>query len=269
MRAVRSSEPLSAGNGHDPVSQYEFYATLDLDKPSCPDRTTVLLELLRDAVSMRGGVSRVLDLGCGEGFQAALAREVVAPATVLGVDWSAGALRRAKGRRLSLVQAGVDGRDLPFPDGSFDVVIFSEVIEHLVDTDHAISEIRRILVDDGILLISTPNLAAWFNRLLLLIGVQPLFSEVSRVRIFGRPGQQVAGHLRIFTYRALREFLEAQGVAIHAVRGAAYHQLPRPARVIDRFMRRWPSAAAVLVVSARKTPLAPRPKADGGTLLGP
>src|SRR3954462_6431923 len=103
MSTVRDERRRGSGDGTElaaPLSQYEFYSSLDLDKPSCPDRTLVLLDLLRNAAATAGAVSRVLDLGCGEGFQASLAYEVVAPATVVGVDWSAGALQRAKTRPL-------------------------------------------------------------------------------------------------------------------------------------------------------------------------
>jgi hypothetical protein len=58
---------------------------------------------------------------------------------------------------------------------------------------------RRVLRPGGVLLLSTPNLAAWFNRSLVLLGVQPVFSEVSLRRVYGRPGREVAGHLRLFT----------------------------------------------------------------------
>ena len=101
-------------------------------------------------------------------------------------------------------------------------------------------------------MLSTPNLAAWFNRILLALGVQPLFTEVSRKRVFGRPGRQVAGHLRVFTWRALRQFLGSQGLRILRVTGAGYDDLPRSVQRLDRVLARWPSLAADVVVVAEK-----------------
>lgn len=50
----------------------------------------------------------------------------------------------------------------PYQDASFDVVLFMEVLEHLrEDPMHALSEINRILKQDGLLLLSTPNIASW------------------------------------------------------------------------------------------------------------
>ena len=127
-------------------------------------------------------------------------------------------------------------------------MIMSELIEHLVDTDAAVEEARRVLRPGGILLLSTPNLAAWFNRGLLGLGIQPVFSEVSLRGIYGRPGHEVVGHLRLFTRRALVEFLTARGFACERVLRRA---LPRraaaaAARWIARCAagRRWPASCS-------------------------
>jgi SAM-dependent methyltransferase len=141
---------------------------------------------------------------------------------------------------------------LPLAPASVDVVIMSELIEHLVDTDAALAEAWRVLARDGTLLLSTPNLAAWYNRVLLAVGVQPLFTEVSLHGIYGRPGSEVVGHLRIFTRRALAGLLEASGFVDVDISGAPYHDVPRPFRPLDRLMCRVPSLASILLASARK-----------------
>jgi hypothetical protein len=102
------------------------------------------------------------------------------------------------------------------------------------------------------LLLSTPNLAAWYNRGLLALGIQPVFSEVSLRGVFGRPGSEVAGHLHLFTRRALVEFVSARGFDCVSVAGARYHDVPRPLRPLDRMFCLWPSAASILLISARK-----------------
>jgi hypothetical protein len=109
-----------------------------------------------------------------------------------------------------------------------------------------------VLRPGGSLLLSTPNLAAWYNRGLLAFGIQPVFSEVSLRGVFGRPGRVVAGHLRLFTRRALTEFLTASGFRCVTVTGARYHDVPRPLGPLDRAFCRWPAAASILLVHARK-----------------
>ncbi|MEW1658775.1 MULTISPECIES: class I SAM-dependent methyltransferase [unclassified Streptomyces] len=202
----------------------------------------------------------VLDIGCGDGTAAATAADALAGHRVIGVDWSQDALRRAAPRIDHVVRGQLTDDGLPFATGSADAVLFSEVIEHLVDPDAALDELRRVLRPGGHLLLSTPNLAAWYNRGLLLAGVQPVFSEVSLRAIHGRPGTQVVGHLRLYTARALRAFLTASGFDVIRIAGAPYHDVPRPLRPLDRAACHAPSLSSILLAHARPTPShQPRP----------
>ncbi|MZG14818.1 methyltransferase domain-containing protein [Streptomyces sp. SID5914] len=194
----------------------------------------------------------VLDVGCGDGSAAAVAARELAGHRIVGVDWSQDALRRAAQRVPAVVRGELTGDGLPFAAGGADAVLFSEVVEHLVDPDGALDELRRVLKPGGHLMLSTPNLAAWYNRALLLAGVQPVFSEVSLRRIHGRPGREVVGHLRLFTARALREFVTASGFEVVRLAGAPFHGVPRPLRALDRAACRVPSAASILLLHARR-----------------
>jgi SAM-dependent methyltransferase len=61
----------------------------------------------------------------------------------------------------------VDNKSYPFPNGSFDAVFVGEVLEHLSDPDRFFEEVHRILRKKGTLVITTPNSAAWHNRIAL------------------------------------------------------------------------------------------------------
>ncbi|MEV3859127.1 class I SAM-dependent methyltransferase [Streptomyces sp. NPDC050095] len=214
-------------------------------------QTRVLAEALR-------GTRRaaILDIGCGDGSAAATAARLLPGHRLIGVDWSQDALRRAADRApdaVQVVRGELTGHGLPFGDGTADAVLLSEVIEHLVDPDAALDEIRRVLRPGGHLMLSTPNLAAWYNRALLLAGVQPVFSEVSLRAIHGRPGTEVVGHLRLYTRRALREFVAAAGFDVVRVTGAPFHGVPRPLRPLDRAACAAPSLASILLLHARRT----------------
>jgi SAM-dependent methyltransferase len=230
----------------------EFYERPDVPLRSGLDRARrqarMLAGMLRDVT----GPAVIIDLGCGDGSALAIAAEHNPAHRFAGIDWSGDALRQAQAAGLTVVRASVSGGSLPVADGAADVVIMSELIEHLVDPDGAVAEARRILRPGGSLLLSTPNLAAWYNRGLLAFGIQPIFSEVSLRGVFGRPGRVVAGHLRLFTRRALTEFLTASGFRCVTVTGARYHDVPRPLAPLDRAFCRWPSAASILLVHARK-----------------
>ncbi|MFE9659528.1 methyltransferase domain-containing protein [Streptomyces sp. NPDC005955] len=194
----------------------------------------------------------VLDVGCGDGSAARAAGPLLAGHRVIGVDWSHHALRRARHHLTDVVRGELaDGR-LPLRSGCADAVLFSEVIEHLVDPDAALDELRRVLRPGGHLMLSTPNLAAWYNRGLLLAGVQPVFSEVSLRGIHGRPGREVIGHLRLYTARALREFVAASGFEVVRLAGAPFHGVPRPLRPLDRLACAAPSLSSILLLHARR-----------------
>jgi SAM-dependent methyltransferase len=103
------------------------------------------------------------------------------------------------------------------PDGSIDVILASEVIEHVFDPDAMVELCKRLLKPGGLLVITTPNLASALNRLALLLGRQPADTEVSTVSRFGYPGachRPVVGHIRVFTFGALLEFLRFHGLAV-------------------------------------------------------
>ncbi|MET7637968.1 methyltransferase domain-containing protein [Streptomyces sp. NPDC005438] len=217
---------------------------------SGPDRSRRQATILARALGDTPGT--VLDIGCGDGSAAATASRILDRHRIVGVDWSQDALRRAS-RHLTPVRGELTAPGLPFTDGCADAALFSEVIEHLVDPDSALDELHRVLRPGGHLLLSTPNLAAWYNRGLILAGIQPVFSEVSLRGIHGRPGSQVVGHLRLYTARALRSMLPASGFEIVRITGAPYHDVPRPFRPLDRLACHTPSLASILLVHARRS----------------
>jgi SAM-dependent methyltransferase len=229
----------------------EFYSSPGVPLSSGPDRARRQAQMLAETLRGFAGPAVVVDLGCGDGSALAVAARHNPAHRFAGIDWSGDALRRAQALGLTVVRGSIN-RSLPVADGAADVVIMSELIEHLVDPDGAVAEVRRVLRPGGSLLLSTPNLAAWYNRGLLAVGIQPIFSEVSLRGVFGRPGRVVAGHLRLFTRRALTEFLTASGFRCVTVTGARYHDVPRPLGLLDRAFCRWPSAASILLVRARK-----------------
>jgi SAM-dependent methyltransferase len=99
----------------------------------------------------------VLDVGCNTGYGtvrlASVARRAV------GVDVSPAALSEARQRagadRVEYLL--VDGRTLPFPDATWDVVTSFQVIEHLDDPHVYLREIERVLAPGGVALLTTPN----------------------------------------------------------------------------------------------------------------
>jgi len=230
----------------------DFYENPTVPVASGPSRTLRQARILATALGPPTEQPRtVLDIGCGDGTAAATAAPLLTGHRVIGVDWSQDALTRARTHLPYTVRGELTA--LPLHSAAADAVLFSEVIEHLVDPDTALAEIRRVLRPGGHLMLSTPNLAAWYNRALLLAGVQPVFSEVSLRAIHGRPGKEVVGHLRLYTPRALREFVTAAGFEVVGLKGAPFHGVPRPFRPLDRLACVRPQLASILLLHARKT----------------
>jgi 2-polyprenyl-3-methyl-5-hydroxy-6-metoxy-1,4-benzoquinol methylase len=234
------------------ASLQAFYEKPEVPLSSGPDRARRQARMLQDVLRDAPSPASIVDVGCGDGMATYVAARANPGHRFVGLDWSVDALRQAQSRGLDLVRAEVGSACLPIASDCADVVIMSELIEHLVDPDTALDEAWRMLKPGGTLLLSTPNLAAWYNRGLLVLGVQPLFTEVSLRGVFGRPGSQVAGHLRLFTRRALVGLLAARGFGAIRVSGACYHDVPVPLRPLDRGFSAWPSAASILLVRASK-----------------
>jgi SAM-dependent methyltransferase len=107
----------------------------------------------------------VLDAGCGEGVLSWYLAERGAKVTAIDISKpnveNAQAFLEKKGvlDRVTVLQG--DAENLPFPDGSFDWVVSSHVLEHLPDFDKGLSEIRRVTKKRAIVALPTClNLAA-------------------------------------------------------------------------------------------------------------
>jgi SAM-dependent methyltransferase len=200
--------------------------------------------------------------------------ERLAPPTLLDVGCGRATLLSELARRMPATKlAGVDVRDetvgpfdyrsaditagLPWEAESFDMVTFGEVIEHVPDPDALLGEIWRVLKPGGHLVVTTPNLVSWSNRILVPLGIQPLFTETStkqnlgrRWRILGQ-GNDVQGHLKIFTHRSLSEILTLNGFTVVQKDGSPT-KFPGPLAVIDRACAGILPLASVLVYLAKK-----------------
>lgn len=101
---------------------------------------------------------RVLDYGCGSGYGSAKISQTAEH--VVGVDVADDAVAYAQSqfRRDNLEFQAIDpSAPLPFKDANFDVVLSFQVFEHVSNTDHYLSEVRRVLAPEGQLVLITPD----------------------------------------------------------------------------------------------------------------
>ncbi|GEM_PF-718862 len=174
-------------------------------------------EISRLLVSFRNDGVKLLDVGCWDGeFTVDYAKALNARfENVSGLDFFEDMLATAKGRKVQAIQIDLETQTFPFDDKSFDVVVCNQVLEHLKQIYLPLSEIHRVLRVGGHAIISVPNLAALHNRLLLLLGRQPV-----TIRMIGP-------HVRGFAYKAFTKFLTTNGLFIcQRVIPIGFHPLP-------------------------------------------
>ena len=141
--------------------------------------------------------SRVLDLGCGDGFVAEQLRAV--GHQVVGVDVAPS--EGVKDRVDRFVEADLDAGLPPGLDGPFDVIVAADVIEHVRAPERLLDELHGILAPGGVLVASIPNFAHWYPRLRVLSG---RFD-------YDRRGILDNTHLRFFTHRSFERLARESG----------------------------------------------------------
>jgi ubiquinone/menaquinone biosynthesis C-methylase UbiE len=153
---------------------------------------------------------RVADVGCSTGF---IANELTeAGGRTVGIDIDRPGLARAVerfGDRVLFTLA--EGDRLPFPDGSVDVIVFNHIYEHVVDPDAVVTDLRRVLSDEGVLYLGLGNklgIVEPHYKLPFLSYLPPAAAD-RYVRAFGRADHY---HERFRTRPGLRKLLRGFNV---------------------------------------------------------
>ncbi|HZO95336.1 MAG TPA: methyltransferase domain-containing protein [Candidatus Baltobacteraceae bacterium] len=221
------------------------------------DSERLNIENMRAQMALQPHPGDVVDLGCGDGRATLALTSGLNGARVRGIEGHAPFREAARAAGVDAIPGDLDAR-LPFEDGTIDLVVSNQVIEHLADTDRFVAEIARVLRPGGLAVVSTENMASWHNIAALVFGFQPFSAANYSLRRYplGNPIGLHAGerfevvegmlHRRLFTTRALCELFEAHGLPVGDVRGSGYHPLP-PA-----FGRLNPTHAHFITVAARK-----------------
>jgi 2-polyprenyl-6-hydroxyphenyl methylase/3-demethylubiquinone-9 3-methyltransferase len=165
------------------------------------------------AFGLDRGTIRVLDVGCGGG----LVSEALASLgyQVTGVDLSAGAIAAAR-RHAESSGVGVryqvgSAYQLPADDASMDMVVLSDVLEHLHDLPAAVREVARVLRPGGIAVFDTINrtAASYLGAILVLErALKIIHPGTHNWRMFIRPHE-------------LRALFAANGLELTETRGLA------------------------------------------------
>jgi SAM-dependent methyltransferase len=210
--------------------------------------------LLVGSLPENGGGRRVLDLGCADGYLAAIL--AARGYRVTGVERACAA---GFPPEVALVEADLD-LGLPVLDGLFDFVLCADVLEHLKEPKRLLDQIRGVLAPGGRLVCSLPNSGNLYFRLNILAGRFPRHDK----GLFDRT------HLHFLMWANWVDLLSSAGFTIEACRSSGVPvslALPRladtlPVRLAERLSyelaRFWKTMFAYQFVVTAK-PEAPRP----------
>jgi 2-polyprenyl-6-hydroxyphenyl methylase/3-demethylubiquinone-9 3-methyltransferase len=158
------------------------------------------ISLIGSLLPAERGQMTCLEVGCGTGIVSRFLGEMVGELTVVDIS---GVLARQVGESLNCRWGQQDACALSVPDGSYDLVVSSEVIEHTPDPQRALREMCRVLRPGGCLVVTTPN-KLWYPVLWI--------SEKLRLRHF-------AGNEIWLFPRCAVGLLRGEGMVVRGVSG--------------------------------------------------
>jgi len=165
---------------------------------------------------------KILDVGCATGYLGAAAK--MGKNYVCGIEISEKAAKEAKNVLDDVIVGNIEELELPYPKEYFDIIICSDVIEHLFDPKRILVKLRDYLKSGGKLLMVVPNVA-WYGVRLMLLRGRWEYKEY---------GIMDYGHIRWFTKESGCKLLKGCGYNIEEI--IPYVVLPLPLNFLDRYL---------------------------------
>jgi ubiquinone/menaquinone biosynthesis C-methylase UbiE len=156
----------------------------------------------------------VLDIGAFRGHLSILVKKAF-DCTVHALDVNASMRHRLAAEGIELKTCDISREPLPYDTETFDVVLFCETLEHLTISPYIVlTEVRRVLKENGVLVLSTPNIAALVKRLKLLIGRSPLHPFTNSHNRTTHSNDLGHDHVHEYTKSEIKSVLEHANFAI-------------------------------------------------------
>ena len=168
---------------------------------------------------------RILDLPCGRGFYLNMLR-YVSQCQLVGADMDWNVMQKAKRNLAHLGHIALHRANIyhmPYPSGSFDAVILSEVLEHIDDDVRGLNEAFRVLKPGGVLAVTVPhaNYPFWWDPINKTL--ETLFNRHIQRGMFAGIW---ANHVRLYEPDQLRQTVESAGFHIEDERAFTHHCFP-------------------------------------------
>lgn len=147
---------------------------------------------------------RILDIGCQSGWLCDYLYSM--GFTPFGVDFEEELIKNAKRKYAHIDFTVADAEvNIPFPEGHFDYIFAGDIIEHVRFTDHFIHELNRVLKNEGILILTTPNHSVIKNILIAIFRYDKHYDPEFP-------------HYRFYTVNSLRNVLVKRGFSIEKIK---------------------------------------------------
>ena len=184
---------------------------------------------------------RVLDIGCGQGddlmeIQKASSKNI----KLCGFEYYPEYQNICREKGIEVSGVDIERDEFPYKENALDIVSINQVVEHLKDVFYVFSEISRILRPGGTLIVGVPNLAAYHDRICLILGQQP-----TNIKMLG-------GHVRGITIPAFKKFIEEGGFfKVKDVKGSGFMPLPeKPSLLLAKW---FPGLASSIFFKIERT----------------
>jgi SAM-dependent methyltransferase len=158
---------------------------------------------------------RVLDVGCGAGAFGQLLQQRGHEVSGVELVPAAAAEARAVLGRVEVMD--IEALPLPFAAGSFDAIVFADVLEHLIDPWRVLRDAAIQLAPGGYVIASVPNVQNWSVLRRLALGRWD----------YRHRGILDRGHLRFFTARSIRSLFAQAGLRITVLKPHYRKNWPR------------------------------------------
>ncbi|MCH8994267.1 MAG: class I SAM-dependent methyltransferase [Chloroflexi bacterium] len=178
--------------------------------------------------------ARMLDIGCGIGAYVRKLQEF--SERVYGIDIDPARVHQTE---LNSLTVAVSER-LPFADGTFDVVLLNEVIEHVQDDAETLREACRVLRPGGHVVIFAPNRLYPFETHGVYLGKRYVFGNMPLVNYLPNPlRRRLVPHARAYTTRGLRRLFEKlpAELVVHTQVYPGFDNIAARSSVLGRLLR--------------------------------
>jgi ubiquinone/menaquinone biosynthesis C-methylase UbiE len=187
---------------------------------------------------------RILDIAAGIGLVAKRIHDNY-PGKMICNDVAVQSLKSLRANGLTSVSFDLDDpvEFFPFQDASFDAIVSLATVEHIINIEHHLQEIRRILKPGGHLYISAPN----YSNLYFLprfVWDGKTFHDPMKG---GMTRYEFLAHVRYFTYKTLLEFISSFGFQPDFT----YLPIPKGSTFFQNLSKRSPFKARVFQLGMR------------------